>query len=253
MEYVHQAANTPQAPPKNGARRIPQNPAVVQRQSVGEYPADGAYYEAASPVGAGHNVPRQYTYPGYEQEVDGAAEQGAEVDGSMYSESILDMLPETTIGEAVSIKGSLAFERLLRIDGSFEGELRSGGDLVVGAHGTLHGDVKGMNRVVVDGTVVGDIQCESLEVRNEGFVHGDIVCKSLRVDPTVRMCGRVNVHKDVPKVLNKKGEAVEPEAIRPPENTSKTQNGAPPTNEGAKDTPVIEPAPAPETKPAESS
>lgn len=67
----------------------------------------------------------------------------------------------------MSIKGSLAFDRLLRIDGSFEGELRSSGDLVVGARGTLKGDIKGMNRVVVDGTVVGDIHCESLEVRHE--------------------------------------------------------------------------------------
>jgi hypothetical protein len=47
---MHHAATTPQAPPKNPTRRIPQNPAVVQRQSGGEYPHDGSYYEAASPV-----------------------------------------------------------------------------------------------------------------------------------------------------------------------------------------------------------
>lgn len=40
-------------------------------------------------------------------------------------------------------------------------------------------------------------------------MHGDITCKSLRLDPTVRLCGRVNVHKDVPLVLNKNGEPVE--------------------------------------------
>jgi hypothetical protein len=43
----------------------------------------------------------------------------------------------------------------------------------------------------------------------QAFVHGDITCKSLRVDPTVRLCGKLNVHKDVPMVLNKDGEPVE--------------------------------------------
>jgi cytoskeletal protein CcmA (bactofilin family) len=98
------------------------------------------------------------------------------------------MLPETTIGEAVSIKGSLAFDRLLRIDGSFEGELRSSGDLVVGARGTLKGDIKGMNRVVVDGTVVGDIQCESLEVRQEVRLTVDCVCNVIARNMEVDTC-----------------------------------------------------------------
>ena len=77
------------------------------------------------------------------------------------------MVPETTIGEAVSVKGSLAFERLLRIDGSFDGQLHSRGDLVVGKRGTLKGDVTGMNRVIVDGSVLGNIACEELQIRQD--------------------------------------------------------------------------------------
>ena len=34
-------------------------------------------------------------------------------------------VPETTIGEYVTVKGELEFDRLLRIDGSFEGKLMS--------------------------------------------------------------------------------------------------------------------------------
>jgi cytoskeletal protein CcmA (bactofilin family) len=34
-------------------------------------------------------------------------------------------VPETTIGEYVTVKGELEFDRLLRIDGSFEGRLVS--------------------------------------------------------------------------------------------------------------------------------
>ena len=57
-------------------------------------------------------------------------------------QSVLDQEPETTIGETLSIEGRLTFERLLRIDGKFEGELVSkGGSLIVGARGELVGDV----------------------------------------------------------------------------------------------------------------
>lgn len=34
-------------------------------------------------------------------------------------------IPETTIGEYVTVKGELEFDRLLRIDGNFEGKLIS--------------------------------------------------------------------------------------------------------------------------------
>lgn len=36
-----------------------------------------------------------------------------------------DESPETTIGKNVKVKGELAFEKLLRVDGSFEGRLLS--------------------------------------------------------------------------------------------------------------------------------
>src|SRR5689334_18920541 len=49
--------------------------------------------------------------------------------------------PETIIGEKVIIKGYLSFERLLRIDGSFEGELVSKGKLIVGPTGSVKADI----------------------------------------------------------------------------------------------------------------
>lgn len=39
--------------------------------------------------------------------------------------SLEEGIPETTIGEYVTVKGELEFDRLLRIDGSFEGRLIS--------------------------------------------------------------------------------------------------------------------------------
>ena len=45
---------------------------------------------------------------------------------------ILESEPETVIGETLQIEGTLRFERLLRLDGKFEGDLVSTGDLIVG-------------------------------------------------------------------------------------------------------------------------
>jgi cytoskeletal protein CcmA (bactofilin family) len=76
-----------------------------------------------------------------------------------------DVVPETTVGEDVSVKGTLSYNRLLRIDGNFEGQLVSSGDLIVGAHGRLVGDVQNLTRIIVDGTIVGNITCEAMEIR----------------------------------------------------------------------------------------
>ena len=57
---------------------------------------------------------------------------------------ILESEPETVIGETLQIEGTLRFERLLRLDGKFEGDLVSTGDLIVGPRGELVGDVRDM-------------------------------------------------------------------------------------------------------------
>ena len=56
---------------------------------------------------------------------------------------ILLLTPDTVIGKSVVLKGELTFDKLLRIDGRFEGELQSRGSLIVGASGIIIGDVIG--------------------------------------------------------------------------------------------------------------
>src|SRR5947209_20556868 len=49
-----------------------------------------------------------------------------------HFQGMLKEEPETTLGEGVTFKGELTFERLLRIDGTFEGELLSQGKVIIG-------------------------------------------------------------------------------------------------------------------------
>ena len=118
--------------------------------------------------------------------------------------------PETTIGKAVAMKGRLEFEKLLRIDGRFEGELVSEGDLIIGPGGVLVGDIKGMGQVIIDGKVIGNMEVKKLDLRDKAAVHGNITCESIRVDPTVVIVGKLNVNPFAPSTIDFDGNIVTP-------------------------------------------
>lgn len=104
--------------------------------------------------------------------------------------------PETTLGEGVTFRGELSFERLLRIDGSFEGELLSQGKVIVGPKGKVKANLS-LREAIIEGNVEGNIVVqEKLELRGEACVKGDIKAKSLCVDEGVRLIGHVNVVPD---------------------------------------------------------
>lgn len=101
--------------------------------------------------------------------------------------------PETTLGEGVTFRGELSFERLLRIDGSFEGELLSQGKVIVGPTGKVKANLN-LREASIEGVVVGDITVkETLWLRGEASVKGNIQAKSICVDEGVRIIGHVNV------------------------------------------------------------
>jgi cytoskeletal protein CcmA (bactofilin family) len=101
--------------------------------------------------------------------------------------------PETTLGAGVSFRGQLSFERYLRIDGTFEGELLSQGKIVVGPTGKVKSNLN-LREAIIEGVVEGNITVqEKLELRGEAIVKGDIQAKSLCVDEGVTITGYVLV------------------------------------------------------------
>lgn len=106
--------------------------------------------------------------------------------------------PETTLGEGVTFRGELSFERLLRIDGTFEGELLSQGKVVVGPKGVVKANLV-LREAVVEGVIEGDVTVqEKLELRGEASVKGDIQAKTLCVDEGVSIEGHVKVSAGQP-------------------------------------------------------
>ncbi len=101
--------------------------------------------------------------------------------------------PETVLGEGVTFKGELSFKRFLRIDGHFEGELKSEGKLIVGPRGVVKSNIK-MHEVIIEGYVEGNIiSDERVELRSDAQVYGDITARILSVDEGVTLVGTVSV------------------------------------------------------------
>lgn len=79
-------------------------------------------------------------------------------------------------------KGELSFEASFRIDGKYEGTIRSSGRLVVGEGGLVDGDVQ-VRHVLVSGEVRGSVEAgEQLHIAPGGRVHADITTPSLVIE-----------------------------------------------------------------------
>src|ERR1700722_1977190 len=101
--------------------------------------------------------------------------------------------PETIIATGVSIKGTMSFQKLICIDGSFEGELLSTGKLIVGPTGSVKANLN-LEEAFISGKVTGDITVKTrLVLRGRAEVRGDITAPLLSVDEGVSIVGILNV------------------------------------------------------------
>lgn len=111
----------------------------------------------------------------------------------------------STIGEGSSFEGKFYISGSLKIDGKFEGEIKTDEELVVGEKGRVKTDIFAKS-VVVAGTVIGNIQAE-YEVRllETAKVLGDITAPAISIQRGVVTHGLVtitgNARKDAKKFI----------------------------------------------------
>ncbi len=99
----------------------------------------------------------------------------------------------TVLGPDVSIKGELSFEKAVRLQGKFEGEVRTGGMLHVDREASMTGDVKAGN-VRVDGTVRGNLSANGrIELKESSDYEGDLTAAKLVVEEGAVFKGHVTV------------------------------------------------------------
>ncbi len=100
----------------------------------------------------------------------------------------------TTLGPDTTFKGTLTFEKPLKIDGTFEGELHTNGYLIVGKSGKVEADLNvGESRI--EGKVSGNVNAESrVELAPTAVLHGDIKASRLAIEEGATFVGHCDVN-----------------------------------------------------------
>jgi cytoskeletal protein CcmA (bactofilin family) len=126
----------------------------------------------------------------------------------------------TIIGPDAHIKGEMTFDGSIRILGTFEGKVTSGGTIELGETARCKATVEGV-RVVVEGEVEGEIAArETIELKSRAVVRGDIHAESLIVVEGARLNGHCRVGPESasglgPQTVRTATPAVETRHVRP--------------------------------------
>lgn len=110
------------------------------------------------------------------------------------------------IGEGSVFEGKFYVEGSIRIEGKFEGEIKTEDQLIIAPSGKVKTDIVA-KRVVVAGTLIGNIKAsEEVSLLETGKVLGNIETPKLTVEPGIVSQGKVsitsNVSNDVQEVIN---------------------------------------------------
>lgn len=111
----------------------------------------------------------------------------------------------STIGEGSVFEGKFYISGSLRIDGKFEGDIKTDEELVVGVTGKVKTDIVAKS-VVIAGTVIGNITAyDEVKLLETAKVLGDINAPSISIQRGVVAQGNVMItggqRKDLQKIV----------------------------------------------------
>lgn len=98
------------------------------------------------------------------------------------------------IGENSVFEGKFYIAGSLKIDGKFEGEVKTEEELIVGESGKVKTDIYA-KRVTVAGTVIGNIDAEEeVKLLSTGKVLGNVTAPKVYIETGVMIKGEVKIH-----------------------------------------------------------
>lgn len=106
---------------------------------------------------------------------------------------------ETVLSEGVFVKGELHFDKLLRINGTFEGNLQAEGRLIVGAKGKVQGDID-LEEAEINGQVIGNISVNHLTIGPHANIIGNIRVQTLTYHKGAKFSGHLDVDPDTSEI-----------------------------------------------------
>jgi cytoskeletal protein CcmA (bactofilin family) len=94
------------------------------------------------------------------------------------------------------IRGELSFEETFRIDGRFEGKIRSGSELILGDDADVNAEIE-VGRLSVNGKLKGSVHAtERVELLAGARVLGDISTPVLRIEEGAHFEGSCQMGKE---------------------------------------------------------
>ncbi len=127
----------------------------------------------------------------------------------------------SVIGPGSIFEGKFYISGSLRIDGKFQGEIKTEDELVIGETGKVKTNIKARS-VIIAGTMIGNIQAtEEVRIEKNGKLLGDVETPVLYLTPGIIAKGMMNItggqKKDVEKlILESFGEGL-PQQTKPKE------------------------------------
>ncbi|WP_227763463.1 bactofilin family protein [Zhaonella formicivorans] len=103
---------------------------------------------------------------------------------------------ETLIGKDTIFRGVLQASGTIRVEGSFQGEVNSQGDVVVSETGRLEANVKARN-LLVAGFLKGDVEVTGkIQLASTGKIYGNVQAAGLIIDEGGVLHGNCLMDKD---------------------------------------------------------
>lgn len=104
----------------------------------------------------------------------------------------------TLIGKGSELGGDFSVQGSARIDGKIDGNVTVEGTMILGANGSISGNVSA-DAVVIGGEVLGDIVApEKTELTATAKVLGDITTKVIVIDENAVFQGKIDMNQEVP-------------------------------------------------------
>jgi cytoskeletal protein CcmA (bactofilin family) len=113
-----------------------------------------------------------------------------------------DMQPEKTsngnggatlVSSGTTLKGDISSNSDLRIDGTVIGNVTSTAKIVIGANGSVEGNISG-NQADIVGKVSGDVKTKDLlQLRGDCVVKGNLYAGKLQIEPTATFNGQCHM------------------------------------------------------------
>jgi len=108
----------------------------------------------------------------------------------------------TFLSEGCVIEGNMKAPAFVRIEGQINGDVTIDEGLILGEKGVITGNVV-TKEMIVYGTVHGNINTHSLEIRSTGRITGDIKTQVLQVEPGGTHNGKLSMSAGVPEAKQK--------------------------------------------------